>query len=78
MPWLTSEADREALQRELSGASQDRMLREMGELLDQYTRTQPLLLVTEDLHWSDHATVRLIDHLARRRGLMRALAARRV
>ena len=73
LPWLTNEADRAALQRELSGTSQDRMLREMGELLEQYTRTQPLLLVTEDLHWSDHATVRLIDHLARRRGLTRLM-----
>ena len=38
LPWLSSEAERDALQRELAGASQDRMLRELGELLDRYTR----------------------------------------
>ena len=41
------------LRRELAGAGQARMLREMGELLDRYTENRPLLLVTEDLHWSD-------------------------
>jgi predicted ATPase len=38
------------------------------------TRKQrPLLLVTEDLHWSDHATVQLMDYLARRRSPARLL-----
>jgi len=73
LPWLMSESDRASLQRELAGTSQDRMLREMGELLARYTEQRPLLLITEDLHWSDHATVRLIDHLARRRGLSRLM-----
>ena len=49
----------------------DRMLREMGELLDRYTEQRPLLLVTEDLHWSDRATIQLIDYVARRRGRAR-------
>jgi predicted ATPase len=49
------------------------MLREMGELLDRYTQDRPLLLVTEDLHWSDHATVQLIDYLARRRSQARLM-----
>jgi DNA-binding winged helix-turn-helix (wHTH) protein/tetratricopeptide (TPR) repeat protein len=73
LPWLSSEAEREALQRELSGVSQDRMLRELGELLDRYTREQPFLLVTEDLHWSDHATLHLINHIARRRSPARLM-----
>jgi DNA-binding winged helix-turn-helix (wHTH) protein len=68
LPWLCSESEREGLRRELAGTSQDRMLREFGELLDRYTQDRPLLLVTEDLHWSDHATVNLINHVARRRG----------
>ena len=67
LPWLSSAAEREALRRELSGTGQARMLREMGELLDRYTADRPLLLVTEDLHWSDQATVQLIDYVARRR-----------
>jgi hypothetical protein len=40
----------------------------MGELLDRYTERKPLLLVTEDVHWSDRATVQLIDYIARRYG----------
>lgn len=67
LPWLSSAAEREALGRELIGTGQVRMLREMGELLERYTADRPLLLVTEDLHWSDQATVQLIDYLARRR-----------
>ena len=73
IPWLGSAEERAVLRAELAGATQDRMLREMGELLDRYTREQPLLLVTEDLHWSDDATVRLIDHIARRRDPARLL-----
>jgi tetratricopeptide (TPR) repeat protein len=45
----------------------------MGELLDRYTANRPLLLITEDLHWSDHATVQLMDYIARRRGRSRLL-----
>lgn len=67
LPWFLDDADRQALQREVAGATQDRMLREFGELLDRCTAQRPLLLVLEDLHWSDHATVQLLGFLARRR-----------
>jgi len=73
LPWLATANEREALRHELTGASQARMLREMGELLDRYTEQRPLLLVTEDLHWSDQATVQLMDYLARRRSPARLL-----
>ena len=73
LPWLISETEREVLRRELAGMGHERMLRELGELLERYTLQQPLLLVTEDLHWSDHATIHLIDHIARRRGSMRLM-----
>ena len=39
----------------------------MGEFLNRYTDRQPLLLLTEDLHWADNPTIQLIDYLARRR-----------
>ncbi|MDB5968020.1 MAG: transcriptional regulator [Hydrocarboniphaga sp.] len=68
LPWLSTAEERDALRRELAGVGPERMLREMGELLDRYTEQRPLLLVTEDLHWSDRATLQLIDYLARRRG----------
>ena len=68
LPWLSTTQEREALRRELSGVGPERMLREMGELLDRYTGERPLLLVTEDLHWSDRSTLHLIDYIGRRRG----------
>ncbi len=67
LPWLVNGSDQALLQRELAGSGQDRMLREFGALLDLATAASPLLLVIEDLHWSDHATVSLLDYLARRR-----------
>jgi DNA-binding winged helix-turn-helix (wHTH) protein/tetratricopeptide (TPR) repeat protein len=73
LPWLSTAQERDALRRELAGIGPDRMLREMGELLDRYTEQRPLLLVTEDLHWSDRATVQLIDYVARRRGRARLM-----
>ncbi|WP_187081728.1 AAA family ATPase [Ramlibacter albus] len=73
LPWLMTDADRASLQREVGGATQQRMLRELGELLDRYTAQRPLLLALEDLHWSDEATVQLLGYLARRRGSARLL-----
>jgi DNA-binding winged helix-turn-helix (wHTH) protein/tetratricopeptide (TPR) repeat protein len=67
LPWLSTADERESLGREVAGAGPERMLREMGEFLDRYAARTPLLLVTEDLHWSDRATVQLIDYFARRR-----------
>ena len=73
LPWLSTADEREALRRELAGVSPDRMLREMGEVLDRSGERRPLLLVTEDLHWSDRATIQLIDYIARRRGSARLM-----
>jgi DNA-binding winged helix-turn-helix (wHTH) protein len=73
LPWLSTPAEREMLRRELAGVGQARMLREMAELLERYAENHPLLLVTEDLHWGDQATVQLLDYLARRRGAARLL-----
>jgi hypothetical protein len=73
LPWLSTADEREALRRELAGVSPDRMLREMGEVLDRSGERRPLLLVTEDLHWSDRSTIQLIDYIARRRGSARLM-----
>ena len=73
LPWLSTAEERAALRQELAGVSPERMLREMGEMLDRYTERTPLLLVTEDLHWSDRATIHLIDSIARRRGSARLM-----
>ena len=73
LPWLSTAEERDALRRELAGVGPHRMLREMGEMLDRYTEHRPLLLVTEDLHWSDRATIQLVDYVARRRGSARLM-----
>jgi predicted ATPase/DNA-binding winged helix-turn-helix (wHTH) protein len=67
MPSLVSASDRELLSREVFGATRERMLREMGEALEALTREQPLVLILEDLHWSDYSTLDLISYLARQR-----------
>ncbi len=58
---------REMLQREIVGATRERMLREIAEALETISSDKPLLLVFEDLHWADPYTVDLISVLARRR-----------
>ena len=66
MPWLVDEARLADLQRKTHGTTQARMLREMAEAVEAMTTATPLLLVIEDLHWSDHATLDLIARLAQR------------
>ena len=73
MPALLSPADRKRLRRELQGATRERMLREMAEAVEALTAETPLILVLEDLYWSDHATLDLIAFLARRREPARLL-----
>ena len=64
MPSLVSDSDRELLNRGVSGATRERMLREMGEALEALTAGMPLVLILEDLHWSDYSTLDLISYLA--------------
>jgi DNA-binding winged helix-turn-helix (wHTH) protein len=66
LPWFLTEADRAQLPCEVLGATKERMLREMGEFLERWTADSPLILVLEDLHWSDYATLDLLSYLARR------------
>ncbi|HEV8039375.1 MAG TPA: AAA family ATPase [Bryobacteraceae bacterium] len=73
MPSLMDDADRERLKRETLGAAKDRMLREIAEAIEALTSRALLVLILEDLHWSDYSTVDLIGHLARRRGPARLM-----
>jgi DNA-binding winged helix-turn-helix (wHTH) protein/tetratricopeptide (TPR) repeat protein len=66
-PALVKTEQREALQREILGATRERMVREICEALEVLTAEQPLVLVIEDLHWFDLSTLDLISALARRR-----------
>src|SRR5262249_35827973 len=73
LPGLVSDAELERVQRQVQGATQARMLRELTEALDVLTADTPLVLVLEDLHWSDSATVECLASLAQRRAPARLL-----
>jgi predicted ATPase len=72
LPALLSDGERERLQPH-PDVPPGRMLRELAEALDALTRTTPLVLVLEDLHWSDVATVNALTYLAQRRAPARLL-----
>jgi DNA-binding winged helix-turn-helix (wHTH) protein/predicted ATPase len=73
MPALLGVAALESLQRRVGFASRERMLRELAEAVEVLTIERPLILVLEDLHWSDFATLDLISWLAQRREPARLL-----
>jgi DNA-binding winged helix-turn-helix (wHTH) protein/predicted ATPase len=73
MPALLSDADREALQRPGRETTQARMLRELAEALEVLAAERPLVLVFEDLHWGDRATLEWLAYVARRRDPARLL-----
>jgi DNA-binding winged helix-turn-helix (wHTH) protein/tetratricopeptide (TPR) repeat protein len=66
-PSLVKAEQREALQREILGATRERMVREICAALEVLTAEHPLVLVLEDLHWVDPSTLDAISALARRR-----------
>jgi DNA-binding winged helix-turn-helix (wHTH) protein len=66
-PALVRREQRDTLQQEIVGATRERMLREIGDALETISLEKPLLLILEDLHWSDRSTVDFISSLARRR-----------
>ncbi len=73
MPGVNSPEELEALRRRIQDATRERMLREMAEALEAITAEQPLLLVLEDLHWSDTSTLDLITVFAQRKPPARLL-----
>lgn len=73
MPTLLPVAEREAVLELAGQATQPRMLRELAEALESLTSEQPLLLVLEDVHWSDTATLEWLSYVARRRDPARLL-----
>jgi predicted ATPase len=70
---LLTREHRERLQREIIGATRERMLREIADALESITAEAALLLVLEELQWVDDSTVDLISALARRRTLARLM-----
>jgi DNA-binding winged helix-turn-helix (wHTH) protein/tetratricopeptide (TPR) repeat protein len=66
MPAFLGEGDRAAFQQEVFGATRERMLREFADLMESLAAKRPWVIVLEDLHWSDFATVDVLSRLARR------------
>ncbi len=67
LPGLVPSDDVETLRARTVGATRERMLRELAEMLELLTTEHLLVLALEDLHWSDPSTLDLIALLARRR-----------
>jgi len=66
LPGLVSESELERLQGRLHGTTPARMLRELAEALEVLTADRGLVLVLEDLQWSDSSTVEALAYLAQR------------
>ncbi|MGQ0528881.1 MAG: ATP-binding protein, partial [Panacagrimonas sp.] len=66
LPALIPADEYAALKRQAGGASHERVLRELAEALEHLSALHPVVLVLEDLHWSDTATLDLLDMLGRR------------
>lgn len=73
MPSVVPQSEREILQSQVVATTRERMLREMAEAIETLASESPLLLVLEDLHWSDYSTLDLISYLARRRDVARLM-----
>jgi hypothetical protein len=78
LPALVPDAETEALWRRAGRATRERMLRELAEVVEALTTERPLVLVLEDLHWSDVSTLDWLAYMARRREAARLLVLGRV
>ena len=66
MPALLTPEERSRLQGQNQMVTQQRMLREMTQTLEALAAEVPLVLLLEDLQWSDFSTLELISAMARR------------
>ena len=66
LPWLASDDELLALQRSLPGSGEARMAREGSRLLEALAARRPLVVILEDLHWSDAPTLSVLAALAGR------------
>jgi DNA-binding winged helix-turn-helix (wHTH) protein/predicted ATPase len=66
LPGLLSASALADVQQTLVGTTRARMLRELSVALEAVSAAQPLVLVLEDLHWSDPSTIEALAMLARR------------
>src|SRR5262249_18976783 len=57
MPALLDEVRASRLRQRVPSPNRDRMLRELGEALEVLSDAQTLVIVLEDLHWSDASSI---------------------
>ncbi len=72
-PDLVGREQRHALERDVTGATSGRILREMLAALEALGQSRPVVLIMDDLQWVDHATVDVISEFARRHHAARIL-----
>jgi len=72
-PHLVDSEQREAIEKQVLGASRERMVREICEALEIITARDPLVLCLEDLHWVDPSTLDFLSAVARRRASAKLL-----
>jgi DNA-binding winged helix-turn-helix (wHTH) protein/predicted ATPase len=72
MPWLIGD-DEQALRQSLQAVRAERMLREFAAFIEALATDVTVVLVLEDLHWSDASTVDLLAHLGERHEAARLL-----
>jgi predicted ATPase len=73
LPGLLRGSERARLERQVQGAGQARMLRELATALDVLSARQGLVLWLEDLQWSDVSTLDVLAMLGRRQAPARLL-----
>jgi DNA-binding winged helix-turn-helix (wHTH) protein/predicted ATPase len=67
LPSVLDPEDRAAVVRTTGGVTSAQMLRELTDALEAFTVGRSLVLVLEDLHWSDRATLAWLAYMARKR-----------
>ena len=64
LPGVLSQSEREQLRAEWSGLTPERLLRMLADAFAQLAAVRPLIVVLDDLHWSDGATIDVLARIA--------------
>lgn len=67
LPQLLDAGEQAELRRSLAGSTSERMVHDLLAFVEALTERRTLVLLLEDIHWSDHATVAALAGLATRR-----------
>lgn len=73
LPEVLAPGERTGLRGQAASSTPERMMRSLAQALESLSWQHPVLLVLEDLHWSDRATVDFLRYLAERTSQARLL-----